>query len=104
VNTLLFSEHDQACTSLPDLACDLKQVHGIDVSKEAIHKKFTPEAVVFLKKVLNNLLSERLQLSAGRGLPQHFPRIKIKDSTRFSLPDCYNDAYKGYTNFSKKMG
>lgn len=104
VNTLLFSEYDQACTSLPDLTCDLKQVYGINISKEAIHKKFTPEAVVFLKKVLNNLLSEQLQLNAGRGLSQHFPRIKIKDSTRFALPDCYNDAYKGYTNFSKKNG
>ena len=104
VNTLLFSEYDQACTSLPDLTCDLKQVYGIEVSKEAIHKKFTPEAVVFLKKVLNNLLSEQLQMNTGKGLPQHFPRIKIKDSTKFALPDCYNDAYKGYTNFSKKNG
>jgi Transposase DDE domain len=104
VNTLLFNEHDQAHTSLPDLTADLSQVYGIDISKEALHKKFTLEAVSFLKKLLGELLSEQLKNHSTNTFPLHFPQIKIKDSTRFLSPDTYGDAYKGYGNFSKKKG
>ncbi len=104
VNTLLFNENEQANISLPDLTSDLNQVYGIDVSKEALHKKFTPEAVNFLKGVLGELLSKQLKSLCGVAFSLHFPQIKIKDSTKFSLPDSYEDYYKGYGNFSKKNG
>lgn len=104
VNTLLFADNDQAHTSLPDLTSDLRQAYGIDISKEAMHNKFTPDAVSFLKKVLARLLCDQLQSNSEKNLLLHFPRIKIKDSTKFALPDCYNGEYKGYGNFSKKNG
>ncbi len=53
---------------------------------------------------MGELLSGQLKKGAAKGLPVHFPHIKIKDSTRFSLPDSYGDNYKGYGNFSKKNG
>jgi hypothetical protein len=104
VNTLLFNENNQANISLPDLTADLSQVYGIEVSKEALHKKFTPEAVNFLKGLVVELLSAQLKSPASVELPLYFTQIKIKDSTKFSLPDSYGDAYKGYGNFSKKNG
>ena len=69
-----------------------------------MHKKFTSEAVNFLKELLNTMLSEQLKLSTATDLPQHFPCIKIKDSTKFSLPSSYDHEYEGYGNFSKKNG
>lgn len=104
VNTLLFNESDMADTSLPDLAADLNQVYGIDVSKEALHKKFTPESVKFLNGLLKELLCGQLQNLAAKGCLLHFPQIKIKDSTKFSLPDPYGEDYKGYRNFHKQKG
>ncbi len=104
VNTLLFNENAQANISLPDLTADINQVYGIDVSKEALHKKFTPEAVNFLKGILAELLSKQLKSLCGAAFSLHFPQIKIKDSTKFSLPDSYGDYYKGYGNFSQKNG
>lgn len=104
VDTLLFNENAQANISLPDLTTDLNQVYGIDVSKEAMHKKFTPEAVIFLKRLLAELLNSQLKKLVGSGLELHFPQIKIKDSTKFTLPQTYGDDYKGYGNFSKKNG
>lgn len=104
VNTLLFNENDMAHTSLPDLTADLNQVYNIDISKEAMHKKFTPASVNFLKGLMGELLCGQLKTVAAKGLPLHFPHIKIKDSTRFCLPDSYGHDYKGYGNFSKKNG
>jgi hypothetical protein len=104
VNTLLFSECNQVHTSLPDLTSDLNQVYNIDISKEAMHKKFTSDAVNFLKELLNTMLSEQVKLNTTTDFPQHFPCIKIKDSTKFSLPSSYNNEYAGYGNFSKKNG
>jgi hypothetical protein len=104
VDILLFNETDMAHTSLPDFTADLNQVHGIDISKEAMHKKFRPESVDFLKELLKELLCGQLKKVAPKGYSLHFPRIKVKDSTRFSLPCSYDDDYKGYGNFSKKNG
>ena len=73
VNTLLFNENDQAHISLPDLSADLNQVYGIDASKEAMHKKFTPEAVNFIKGLLGELLGGQLKKLADGPLPLHFP-------------------------------
>jgi len=66
VNTLLFAECNQMHTSLPDLTADLNQVYGIDISKEAMHKKFTTEAVDFLKSLLNHMLSNQLLIQNGK--------------------------------------
>jgi len=104
LNALLASENDQAHTSLPDLATGLRQAHNIEVSKEAMHQKFTPEAVDFLESVLNNLLSHQLKDNVVADMAVQFPCIKVKDSTKFSLPSNYNGAYQGYGNFSKKNG
>jgi IS4 transposase len=104
VNALMFSEYNQCNVSLPDLAADISQVYCIGISKEAMHKKFTQEAVCFLKALLNKVLTQQLQLSKANNLNHHFPCIKIKDSTKFSLPSHYDNIYSGYKNFSRKNG
>lgn len=104
LNTLMASENDQAHTSLPDLAAGLRQGFNIEVSKEAMHQKFTPEAVTFLEKVMAKILSQQLQSNAHKELGVHFPCIKVKDSTKFCIPDTYDDVYKGFGNFSGKNG
>ena len=71
-----------ANTNLPDLTADLYQAYGIDISKEAMHKKFTPACVDFFKVLLAELLSLQLRKeTSGSTLPLHFKRIKIKDFT-----------------------
>ena len=71
-----------ANTNLPDLTADLYQAYGIDISKEAMHKKFTPACVDFFKVLLAELLSLQLRKdTSGSALPLHFKRIKIKDFT-----------------------
>lgn len=104
LNTLMFSCCNQADTSLPDIAADLNQQFSIDISKEGLHKKFNPEAVVFLKEVVKHQLSRHFSLSTGTPLKHHFSAINIKDSSKFSLPSTFNKNYPGFGNFSKTNG
>ena len=72
------------------------------VSPEALHKRFTPEAVAFLKALLAEQLSHHLalgQLPAFDSCP--FTGIHIKDSTKFKLPAAFHESYPGYGSFNK---
>jgi hypothetical protein len=104
VSTLMFSCYNQAQTSLEDIAADLHQHFAIDISKEAIHKRFTNQGVHFLKELIKQQLSRHFTPSHELSSASHFTCIKIKDSTKFSLPNTYNDEYPGFGNFSKKNG
>ncbi|WP_317193610.1 IS4 family transposase [Marivirga aurantiaca] len=103
-NALTFSVNNQANTSLPDIAADLNKEFEIDVSKEALHKKFTPQAVTFMEELLKLQIANQIDLSIDDKLKQHFNSIKIKDSSKFSLPSIYNGDYPSFNNFSKKNG
>ncbi|MFT7159078.1 MAG: hypothetical protein ACI9GZ_000240 [Bacteroidia bacterium] len=104
VNTLMFAFCNQAKTSLPDIAADLNQQFNIDISKEGIHKKFNHKAVNFLKALIKEQLSEQFTFPIDNQLKASFQSIKIKDSTKFSLPEIYNVDYPGFGNFSKTNG
>lgn len=104
VNTLMFSFNNQANTSLPDIAADLNQQFSIDISKEALHKRFTKEGVAFLKELVKHQLSKQFSVGSNVELGQHFLAINIKDSSKFSLPGVYYNDYPGFGNFSKTNG
>ncbi len=104
VNTLMFSCSNQASTSLPDIAADLGQQFSVTISKEGIHKKFSAQAVTFLKELIKSHMSEQLVLQPDTELKKHFTAINIKDSSKFSLPSTYDGAYPGFGNFSKTNG
>jgi hypothetical protein len=100
----MFSCTNQAETSLPDITADLSQQFSIEISKEGLHKKFTPQAVAFLKATIASHLSEQLSLQTDSSLKKYFKAINIKDSSKFSLPSTYNGAYPGYGNFDQIQG
>ena len=104
LNTLMFSGYSQMKTSLPDYTEDLSKNFKIEMSREALHKKFNPEAVEFLKEVLKLQISKQFKLAEGDGLKSFFKAINIKDSSKFSLPTNYDNQYPGFGNFSKKNG
>lgn len=56
LKTLVFSEESHEKLSLLDLKSDIVEYSQKDISQEAIHKKFTPQAVAFLKDILAKLL------------------------------------------------
>jgi hypothetical protein len=100
----MFSVGNQANTSLTDLSADLFQQFNYQISKEALHKRFNGQGVAFLKELIKSQLSHQFSSTLYDGYNTHFSFVKIKDSTKFSLPDFYNGHYPGYGNFSKKNG
>ena len=102
VKLLIFNELDQSQLSLLDLKLDLQTHFDCSVSREAIHKRFTPEAVVFMKALLAKLIE--LRLVTEKSMPsalKSFNRLFIKDSTKFSIPKEFADTYPGYNGFHK---
>jgi len=99
----MFSCHNQANTSLPDMTADLQQQCAVDISKEGLHKKFNTQAVHFLKELVKTHVSGHMQMGCT-DLRKNFNAINIKDSSKFSLPTIYNGDYPGFGNFSKTNG
>lgn len=75
---------------------DLKDNHKCDLSKVGLHKRFTPDAVNFLRQVLSLQLSNNIDFKDNKMSTSLFSGICIKDSTKMKLPDCFIKEYPGY--------
>lgn len=103
INTLIFSELNQSKTSLLDLTCDMQEHYHCNVSKVALHKRFTPEATSFLKHIFSDIMLDKIQNSELPTLPANrINRIRVKDSTKFRLPLSMIEDYPGYGSYNKK--
>ena len=100
---LIFNELDQSQLSLLDLKLDLRAHFGCDVSRVAIHKRFGPGAVCFMKALLAKMLEFRIQAGNNFSKPlKAFNRLCIKDSSKFTIPKEFASAYPGYGGFHKE--
>jgi hypothetical protein len=91
----MFVHQQGKLLSLLDICGDLHTQHGLQVRKQSIHERFNEHAVAFMKSILGRLLENQLKSTVtGKNLSS-FNRIRIKDSTRFTLPAAYAKTYKG---------
>lgn len=58
--------------------------------------RFNEKAVSLLKAILSHLLSQHISSDFEKGVFEKFNRVRIKDSTKFALPEAYAEQYKGY--------
>lgn len=80
--------------SLLDLCGDLYAQHGLQLRKQSMQERFNEHAVAFVKSVLRMVLENQLQCTVKESL-SIFNRVRIKDSTRFTLPCAYAQTYQG---------
>ena len=104
IDMLMFSGLDHSQLSLQECCNDLAQQHQKPLSKVALHKRFNPSSVGFLKLVLAEQISTRLNLDCPTGGWEPFSRVLVADSCKFSLPKEYMEAYPGYGSFGKESG
>lgn len=95
VDMLMFAGKPSGQLSLEDLANDFCEQHGISISKQALQERFNDFSVTFMKSVLEKQLTQQLPPIAKSESYRYFNRIRVKDSTRFCVPDEYVSTYKG---------
>lgn len=79
------------------MASFLFEHFGVSITKQSLHDRFTAQAVAFLKRCLDILLFQKIRYRGDKELLKtHFRRIRIKDSTKFALPDPFSEKYRGY--------
>lgn len=99
VDLLLFADQKLDQVSLNDLVGDFNEQYGTSISKQGLQERFNDKAVAFLTSLLQSTLERKITcLNSSEQLffSNYFKRIKIKDSTRFALPEQYAHVYKGH--------
>lgn len=95
IDTLLFSQFDHSRLSLQDCCNDLAQQRQKTFSKVAMHNRFNNQSFEFLKSVLAEQMSSKLDTGNGH-VWQPFRRVMIADSCKFALPEQYKGSYPGF--------
>lgn len=108
VDVVLFKEMDNATTSLEDHCIALKQRYGVDLHKQSLNERFDGSAVEFIRELLSRQLSNQVSSAIEKGqlgnILQQFSSVKIKDSTRFQIPECLKEYYPGSTGAASGAG
>jgi len=95
LTTLMFVHQQGKDLSLLDICGDLHTQHGLQVRKQSIQERFNERAVAFMKCILCKLMESQLNFTGKQGRLSFFNRVRIKDSTRFTLPAAYAQSYAG---------
>lgn len=102
-DNLLFNASSDANKSLNMLCIDLGQKYGVNISRQGLNERYTENAVHYLKSILvqlalgcNNAITE--------GWLGHFNNVRIKDGTRFDLPEEYAKQMPGFGGNASKSG
>ncbi len=95
MDILMFNSLQGNMLSLGGLAEDFELQYGISISKQGMDERFNDRAVNFLKGVLSQQLSGSL-IQQGLNMDIPFKSCRVRDSSRFGLPDTYAWKYKGY--------
>lgn len=93
---LCFSGHfDHSKMSLNELAIEFYKHYQKSITKQGINKKFSPQAVEFIKLILVKLLKSINYDLDPLPINNPFGSIIIKDSTSFQLPSVMANKYRG---------
>lgn len=90
------------CASLPQsislsqTSAKVKTMHGLKITKQSIDGRFTEGAVAFVKDILKELLERQLSKVFCEDFLPQFNHVRIKDSTRFLVPDKLREHFKGH--------
>lgn len=71
------------------------ETFGVYASKQSIDERFNACAQSFVKSVLSHLIANYISISLERTYLSHFRQVRIKDSTKFILPDFLKEYYRG---------
>lgn len=84
------------------------QRYGVEIKKQSIDERFNEASVNLLKELLrcqlDSQLSSVLQRKGLNTVLQRFSAVKVKDSTRFQVPDNLKEVFPGAGGGSSEAG
>jgi len=95
LSLIVFHKDKLKDQSLNNLCLTAYKEYGIEIKKQSLHERFNENAVVFLAKVLEQILKKHLQKEQFLAAVQGFTRILIKDSTCFQVSENTKTVYPG---------
>lgn len=91
----MFSRIDGDKLSLNDMCNELDDKFECSIAKQSIHDRFNQNAVDFLKLVVAQSISEKIDIKNSVSFLSHFNTIRIQDSTSFQIPKSFSEYYGG---------
>lgn len=92
---LLYCASQTEAYSLSQVSTKVKVQHSVKITKQSIDGRFTEAAVAFVKEILKELLERQLSKVFCSDFLSQFNHVRIKDSTRFIVPDKLSEHFKG---------
>ncbi len=92
---LLYCASQTEAYSLSQVSTKVKTQHRVKITKQSIDGRFTEGAVAFVKEILKELLERQLSKVFCSDFLSQFNHVRIKDSTRFTVPDKLREHFKG---------
>jgi hypothetical protein len=108
VDAILFKDVNNRLIRLEDHCTALKERYNLSIKKQSIAERFDATAVKFIQALLSRHLSNQINSTIEKeklgNVLHHFSAIKIKDSTRFQVPECLKEHYPGSTGAASGAG
>jgi hypothetical protein len=104
---LLYCANRQSESSLAFISTRFQQCYGIEVSKQAIDKRFNENCVKFVKRVFGEVIHDRYKeclCAYGDDIFLPYHRVRVKDSTKFQLPAAMQKDFPGIGGCASKAG
>jgi hypothetical protein len=101
---LLFKVFDNGTVSLNDHSVYVAMEHEIQMRKQSIDDRFTDKSVEFVRTLLEQHISTQITKHIDVECLKNFTSVKIKDSTRFQIPDHLKEVYPGNGGLASEAG
>ena len=92
---LLYCASQTETYSLAQASSKAKLAHRVKITRQSIDGRFTEGAVAFIREILKELLERQLSKVFCTEFLSQFNHVRIKDSTRFTVPDRLKEHFKG---------
>ena len=92
---VVFNSETLKDQSLTDLSILMAENHGIAIAKQSLHERFNDHAIAFLKKALEQILQQQLEVEPSLLGLDGIKRILIKDSVCFQVDESLQDDFPG---------
>ena len=101
---LLFKVFDNGTVSLNDHSVHVAMTHEVQMRKQSIDDRFNVSSVEFVRTLLQQDMGTQINKSIDVECLKNFTSVKIKDSTRFQIPDNLKEQYPGSGGAASKAG